>query len=71
MDKYYKIIELLVDIAEEYGENNYNVHTYALGYIPFKNGENKINEVGNKFSDVAHWLLDEAEKNFNNNVYDK
>ena len=71
MEKYYEAITLLAELAGEYGDNTYSVQTYALGYIPFKNGENKINEVGNKFIDIAHWLLDESEKNFNDSLYSK
>lgn len=71
MDKYIEVISLLAELAGEYGDNTYSVHTYALGYIPFKNGENKVNEVGNKFIDVAHWLLDESEKNFNNSIHNQ
>lgn len=71
MDKYCEAIALLAELAGEYGDNTYSVQTYALGYIPFKNGENKVNEVGNKYIDVARWLLDESEKNFNETVYGK
>ena len=68
MEKYIEAITLLAELAGEYGENTYTVQTYALGYIPFKNGKNMINEVGNKFIEVAHWLLDESEKNFNDSL---
>ena len=71
MGKYYEILTLLSEIAGEYGENTYSVQTYALGYIPFKNSENKINDVGNKFIDVARWLLEESEKNFNESLMRK
>lgn len=71
MVNHYEVITSLAELAGEYGDNTYSVTTYALGYIPFKNGENKINEVGNKFIDIAHWLLDEAEKNFNDSLYKK
>lgn len=71
MGKYYEILTLLSEIAGEYGENTYSVQTYALGYIPFKNSENKINDVGNKFIDVARWLLEESEKNFNESLIRK
>ena len=71
MDKYGEAIALLAELAGEYGDDTYSVQTYALGYIPFKNGENKVNEVGNKFVDIARWLLDESEKNFNNSIYGK
>jgi len=69
MEKYYEALALLAELAGEYGDNTYSITTCALGYIPFKNGENKINEVGNKFIDVARWLLDEAENNFNDSLY--
>lgn len=65
MGKYIEAITLLAELAGEYGNNTYTVQPYALGYIPFKNGENMVNEVGTKFIDIAHWLLDESEKNFN------
>ena len=71
MVNHYEIITQLAELAGEHGENTYSVQTYALGYIPFKNGENKVNEIGNKFTDIAHWLLNEAEKNFNENLYKK
>ena len=64
--KYYEILVQLAEIAEEYGENTYNVRTQALGAIPFKNGENKVNEVGTSFLEISRWLLDEAENNFCN-----
>ena len=68
MEKYIEAITLLAELAGEYGDNTYSVQTYALGYIPFKNGENMVNEVGTKFIDIAHWLLDESEKNFNDSL---
>ena len=68
MDKYYEVITLLAELAGEYGDNTYSVSSCALGYIPFKNGENKVNEAGSKFTDVAHWLLDESEKNLNESL---
>ena len=64
--KYYDILVELAEIAEEYGENTYSVINCALGGIPFKNGENKVKEVGTSFMDISRWLLDEAENNFNN-----
>ena len=64
--KYYEILVQLAEIAEEYGENTYSVINSALGVIPFKNGENKINEVGTSFLEISRWLLDEAENNFCN-----
>ena len=64
--KYYEILVQLAEIAEEYGENTYIVRKWALGAIPFKNGENKVKEVGTGFLEVSRWLLDEAENNFCN-----
>ena len=64
--KYYEILVQLAEIAAEYGENTYNIRTCALGAIPFKNGENKVNEVGTSFLEISRWLLDEAENNFCN-----
>ena len=64
--KYYEILVQLAEIAEEYGENTYNVRNLALGAIPLKNGENKANEVGTSFLEISRWLLDEAENNFCN-----
>lgn len=64
--KYYEILVQLAEIAEEYGENTYSVRNCALGSIPFKNGENKANEVGTSFSKISRWLLDEGENNFCN-----
>ena len=71
MDKYIEVITLLAELAGEYGDNTYSVTYCALGYIPFKNGENKVNEVGTKFVDVARWLIDESENNFNASLYSK
>lgn len=59
--KYYKILALLAEIASENG-NDYSVTDYACGFIPFKNGKNKVQEIGHDFFSVARWLLDEAER---------
>lgn len=59
--KYYKILASLAEIASENG-NSYNVTDYACGFIPFKNGKNKVQEIGHDFFSVARWLLDEAER---------
>ena len=64
--KYYEILVQLAEIAEEYGENTYSVRNRDLGAIPFKNGENKANEVGTSFLEISRWLLDEGENNFCN-----
>lgn len=69
MDKYYEALVLLAELAGEHGDNTYSVTDYALGFIPFKNGENKAGVVGVQFADVAHWLIDESEKNFNDSLY--
>lgn len=58
--KYYKILALLAEIASENG-NDYSVTDYACGFIPFKNGENQVQEIGHDFFSVAQWLLSEAE----------
>ena len=42
---YYEILVSLAKIAGENGKNSYSVVDYALGFIPFKNGENKVQEV--------------------------
>ena len=63
--KYYKILVSLAEIAGENGKNTYDIIDYALGFIPFKNGENKVQEVGDNFIDIAHWLLNEAKENLN------
>ena len=68
MEKYYKALALLAELAGEYGDNTYSITDYAMGFIPFKNGENKINEVGNQFTEVAHWLIDEGQKNFESSL---
>ena len=65
MDKYYQILSLLAELASEYGNNSYSVASYSMGFIPFKNGKNMVDEVGIKFSDIAKWLIDEDVKNFN------
>lgn len=59
---YYETLVSLVELASKNG-NTYSITDYALGFIPFKNGENKVQEVGNDFFSIAHWLLDEAETN--------
>lgn len=64
VDKYYEALALLAELAGDYGDNTYGVTDYAFGFIPFKNGENKVKEVGNQFTDVAHWLVDEGKRNF-------
>ena len=64
MEKYYKTLQLLAEIAEDYGTDTYSVTNFAFGFVPFKNGENKSKEVGIEFSDVAHWLIDEGKRNF-------
>ena len=64
--KYYEILVQPAEIAEEHGSNTYSIRNCALGSIPFKNGENKVNEVGTSFIEISRWLLDETENNFNN-----
>lgn len=60
---YYKTLVSLAEIAGENGINTYSITDCAFGFIPFKNGENKVQEVGRDFISVAHWLLNEAEAN--------
>ena len=57
--KCYNILVSLAELASENGNSEYSIIDYAFGYIPFKNGENKVQEVGNNFIDIAHWLLNE------------
>ena len=64
--KYYEILVKLAEIAEEYGSNTYSITYSAFGAIPFKNGENKAEEVGTSFLEISRWLLDEAENTFSN-----
>ena len=64
--KYYEILVQLAEIAEEYGSNMYSIKECDFGAIPFKNGENKVKEVGSSFLEISRWLLDEAEINFIN-----
>ena len=64
--KYYEILVQLAEIAEEYGSDKYQIIDFTLGTIPFKNGENKAEEVGTSFLEISRWLLDEAENNFGN-----
>ena len=61
--KCYKALKQLAEIAGEYGDNKYNIVDYALGFVPFKNGINKVNEVGNDFNSIARWLICEGEEN--------
>lgn len=58
--KYYNTLVSLAELASENG-NEYSITDYAFGFIPFKNGENKVQEVGNTFIDIAQWLLKEME----------
>ena len=60
--EYYKILVSLAELASKNG-NTYSITDYAFGFIPFKNGENKVREIGDKFLDIAHWLLNEMETN--------
>ena len=59
MTKYYETLMLLAKIAEEHGEDKYDITDFAFGFIPFKNGENKTKEIGNDFVNIARWLLNE------------
>ena len=68
MEKYYKALALLAELAGDCGDNKYSVTDYAFGFIPFKNGENKVKEVGNGFTEIAHWLIDEGQKNFEDSL---
>lgn len=61
----YEILIYLAEIAGENGKNTYSIVDYAFGFIPFKNGENKVQEVGDDFLDVALWLITEAKINLN------
>lgn len=68
MNKYYEALALLAELAGEYGNNTYSVTDYAMGFIPFKNRENKAGVVGVQFSEVAHWLIDEGQRNFEDSL---
>ena len=59
MNNYYETLVLLAKIAEKHTNNKYTITDYAFGFIPFKNGENKVKEIGDEFIQIAHWLLDE------------
>ena len=59
MNKYYEALILLAKIAEERTGNKYDITDFAFGFIPFKNGENKVQEIGDDFVNIAHWLIDE------------
>lgn len=63
---YYEILLSLVKLANESGENTYSITDYAFGFIPFKNGENQVQRIGDNFFNIAHWLLYEIEMNLNN-----
>lgn len=49
------------ELASKNG-NTYSVTDFAFGFIPFKNGENKVQEIGSDFLNIAHWLLNEMEE---------
>jgi len=68
MNKYFEALNLLAELAGEYGDNTYKIVYYAFGFIPFKNGENKSKEVGIDYNSIARWLIDEGESNFNNSL---
>ena len=63
MNKCYNALKQLAEIAGEYGDNRYDIVDCDLGFIPFKNGVNKVEEVGNDFGSVARWLIWEGEVN--------
>ncbi len=60
--EHYKILVSLAELASKNG-NTYSITDYAFGFIPFKNGENQAQRIGDNFFNVAHWLLYEAEIN--------
>ena len=62
-NKCYNALKQLAEITGEYTNNTYEIVDYALGFIPFKNGVNKVNEVGNDFISITRWLICEAEEN--------
>lgn len=47
--KCYEILVSLVELANENSNHTYSITDYAFGFIPFKDGENKVQEVGNRF----------------------
>ena len=61
--KYYETLVNLAEIATEKinGKNTYNVVDCGIGFIPFKNGENLVTEIGSSFIKISRWLLDEIE----------
>lgn len=63
MDKCFQILTSLSEIAGETEKNKYEVIDFAFGFIPFKNGVNMSQEIGNSFLRIARWLLDETEDN--------
>lgn len=60
MDVYLILVDL-AKLATATGKGTYSITDYACGFIPFKNGENKVSEVGTSFLSIARWLLDEIE----------
>lgn len=67
-DKYFDVLELLADIAGDYGDNVYSVKNTVFGVIPFKNHINMSSEIGIGFVEVANWLIAESKKNFEESV---
>lgn len=57
----YNILNSLAELASKGSNNTYTITDYAFGFIPFKNGENKVQEVGNSFFSIIYWLLKEME----------
>ena len=58
---YYNTLVSLAKLASENSKNEYSIIDYAFGFVPVKNGENKVKEVGNDFFKISHWLLNEME----------
>lgn len=61
--KYYETLINLCELAtrESNGKNVYQITDFAGRFIPFKNEENLVTEVGTDFIKISRWLLDEME----------
>jgi hypothetical protein len=63
--KYYETLTFLAEVATYSGPDEYIIVDFALGFIPFENGTNMSDTVGNSFIQISRWLLDVADKNLN------
>ena len=66
MDHASQALVSLAEVANETGDNRYEIIPFALGFIPFRNNVNMVPAAGHSFIGIARWLLNEIENNLNN-----